>query len=83
MANGDEKLGDEIILQRNTVAVQRSKTLWGGALYERLHLQHCGQQPLQMEIEILFGADFADVFELVGRHARAAASSRQPLLSAA
>jgi glycogen debranching enzyme len=66
VTNGDEKLGDEIILQRNTVAVQRSKTLWGGALYERLHLQHCGQQPLQVEIEILFGTDFADVFELRG-----------------
>jgi glycogen debranching enzyme len=66
VTNGDEKLGDEIILQRNIVAVQRSKTLWGGALYERLHVQHYGQQPLQVEIEILFGADFADVFELRG-----------------
>ena len=61
VTNGDEKLGDEIILQRDIVAVQRSKTLWGSALYERLHVQHYGQQPAGLDEKSFFDTSMIDV----------------------
>lgn len=66
LSNADEMHEGEIILPRDTVSVQRCKTLFGGVLYERLQLHHFGQQPLKLELVILFGADFADIFELRG-----------------
>lgn len=66
LSNADERRDGEVILVRHTVAVCRSKTLWDGSLFERLHLHNYGPQALQLEIELFFSADFADVFELRG-----------------
>jgi glycogen debranching enzyme len=66
LSNADKMHEGEIILPRDTVSVQRCKTLFSGVLYERLQLHHFGQQPLKLELVILFGADFADIFELRG-----------------
>jgi glycogen debranching enzyme len=66
LSNADE-LGDgAVVLQRDMVALRRDKTLLGASLYERLHLQNYGQEPLRLELELLLGADFADIFELRG-----------------
>lgn len=66
LANADERRGDEVVLLRDTVAIQRCKTVLQHTLYERLRLHHYGQTPLQMRLSIFFGADFADLFELRG-----------------
>jgi glycogen debranching enzyme len=66
LSNTDELRNGEVVLFRDTIAVRRSKTLLGAVLYERLHLHNYGQQPLRLELELLFASDFADIFELRG-----------------
>jgi glycogen debranching enzyme len=53
-------------LLRDTVAVRRDKTLLGTTLYERMQLQNYGSAQVHLELELLFGSDFADIFELRG-----------------
>ncbi|HEV8711651.1 MAG TPA: amylo-alpha-1,6-glucosidase [Candidatus Binatia bacterium] len=66
LSNADELRDGEVSLLRDTVAVRRDKTLLGGSLYERVQLQNYGQEQLHLELEVLFGTDFADIFELRG-----------------
>ena len=66
LANADERRGDEITLLRDTLAIQRHKTIFTQALYEQVRLHHHGQTPLQVRVTFLFAADFADIFELRG-----------------
>ncbi len=66
LANADERRGDEIVLLRDTIAIQRSKTLLNHTLYEQLRLHHYGLTPLSLQLLVLFSADFADLFELRG-----------------
>jgi glycogen debranching enzyme len=66
LANADERHGDEVTLLRDTLAIQRCKTVLRHTLYERVRLHHYGQAPLQVRVTIFFGADFADIFELRG-----------------
>jgi len=66
LANADERVGDEVTLQRDTLAIERRKTILAHTLYEQVRLHHYGHVPLQVRLTILFGADFADIFELRG-----------------
>lgn len=66
LSNADETRDREVSLLRDTVAVRRDKTLLCGSLYERVQVQNYGQERLHLELELLFGADFADIFELRG-----------------
>jgi glycogen debranching enzyme len=66
LTNGDQRRDGEIVVQRDTVALHRRKTLIDGVLYEALHLQNYGGAPLSCAISVHLGADFADVFELRG-----------------
>jgi glycogen debranching enzyme len=66
LSNADEHRDGELVLVRDTLAIQRSKALHANALYECLHLQNYGQEPLTLQLSVLFGSDFADVFTLRG-----------------
>ena len=66
LSNADEVRQGEVVLLRDTVAVRRDKTLFAGTLYERIHLLNFGQETLSLELRLLYGADFADIFELRG-----------------
>jgi glycogen debranching enzyme len=66
LSNADELSDGEVTLLRDTLAIRRSKTLLENTLYEALHLHNYGGQALRLELELLFAADFADVFELRG-----------------
>src|SRR5439155_4141849 len=48
------------------VHIARSKYLWEGACYERLHLKNYGLVPFQTSLALHFEADFADIFEVRG-----------------
>jgi glycogen debranching enzyme len=82
LANADERRGDEVVLLRDTIAVQRSKTLLEHTLYEQLRLHHYGLAPLALRLTVLFGADFADLFELRGAARERRGSFGAPLLTA-
>ncbi len=66
LSNADEWENGRIVLVRDTVSLQRSKTLVDGALHEQLRLHNYGPDELQIELGLGFEADFADVFELRG-----------------
>ena len=55
-----------LVLQRDMVHIVRSKFLWQGACYERLGLRNYDAKNPRIDVEILFGADFADIFEVRG-----------------
>ena len=66
LTNPDERRDGEVVVQRDSVAIQRRKALIDGALLETMHLRHYGAVPLSLRLELLFGGDFADMFELRG-----------------
>ncbi len=68
LSNADERREGELTVIRNTVAVRRCKTLSDGTLFEHLQLHNYGSRPLELEVELFFSADFADMFELRGLH---------------
>ena len=55
-------------LQRDMVHILRSKFLWRGGCYERLGLRNFASSDFRIDLEIIFGADFADIFEVRGKH---------------
>src|SRR5262245_4025469 len=66
VSNADERRDGEVVLERDTIAVQRTKTLFEGVLYERLDIRSYAARPLTLDVTMLFGADFADEFEVRG-----------------
>lgn len=66
LSNADERRDGHRVLSRDTIAVQRAKTLLDDALYDCLHFHNYGHDPLRLQLTVLFESDFADVFELRG-----------------
>jgi glycogen debranching enzyme len=66
LTNTDERRGDEVVAQRDTVALERRKVLYDGTLFETLALRNYGVTPFDLHLTLLFAADFADIFELRG-----------------
>lgn len=66
LSNADERRDGDIVLERDTIALRRCKTLLDMTLYESLQLRTYSLEPLQIQLEFVFGADFADIFELRG-----------------
>ncbi|MDQ8698150.1 amylo-alpha-1,6-glucosidase [Hyphomicrobium sp. LHD-15] len=51
---------------RNTIAISRTKFLWNAASYERIALRNYDALERLVSIELLFDADFVDLFEVRG-----------------
>jgi glycogen debranching enzyme len=56
----------ELMLRKGTLHVFRGKTLWEGACHEHIRLAHHGEHAVTVRLELAFGADFADLFEVRG-----------------
>jgi len=78
LTNKDKQHDGEIVLTRDTVAIERRKTLLEHRLYETLRLQNFGPTTLDVLLSFRFGADFADEFELRGT-ARSRPGERAPV----
>ena len=69
LTNADYGAGaDEVA--HNLVHVARAKVLLSGACHERLVVRSFARRPISMQLELLFDADFADIFEVRGMHRR-------------
>ena len=55
-----------MVLERDLLHLSRSRFLWNGACYERLVVRNFDERRRQVRIDIAFGADFADLFEVRG-----------------
>jgi glycogen debranching enzyme len=65
LTNPDLVLGGAMV-EHDLVHLRRTKLLWNGAGHERLAIRSFAHQPLRLELEIAFAADFADLFEVRG-----------------
>ena len=68
LRNADVFDNDELMLPKNTIHVSRAKFLWESDCYERLAVRNYGDRRCRVCIALDYDADFADLFEVRGRH---------------
>jgi glycogen debranching enzyme len=57
----------ELSLPRGVIHLERSRFLWDSRLYERLQLTNYSDHESEVPLQLLFAADFADIFEVQGQ----------------
>jgi glycogen debranching enzyme len=57
LENGKRRIPPQVL------SIRRSRFIYGG-LHERIGIQNCGPDPVDVECELTFGADFLDLFEV-------------------
>jgi glycogen debranching enzyme len=60
----DEK--GKLTLEHDLIHMRRTRFLWNAGFYERLAVRNYDERRQQVRIEMSFGADFADLFEVRG-----------------
>ena len=53
-------------IDHDLIHLRRSRFLWEGVCYERLAVHNYDSLPHRLRLSVLFGADFADLFEIRG-----------------
>ena len=66
LTNPDVHTDGIISLPRDTIAIERTKFLWQAVCYERIGFRNYADSTRHFQIEIGFGADFHDLFEVRG-----------------
>jgi glycogen debranching enzyme len=79
LANPDMNF-HETVVPRETMHIYRSKHLWNGVLYEYIRLKNFNSERIPFALEISFGADFADIFEVRGQSRATRGSLKAPEL---
>jgi glycogen debranching enzyme len=67
LTNADIFEGGHIVLQRDTIHVVRTVYLWHSVAYQRIAVSNHGEDPIFFTLTLLFGNDFADIFEVRGQ----------------
>jgi glycogen debranching enzyme len=67
LTNPDIYYEGQVILPRGTLHIYRSKFLWHGVCYERIHIRNYALSAVDIGLSIGFAADYADVFEVRGQ----------------
>ncbi len=78
LANPDLYDAGKLILEHDLLHVRRSRFLWEGACYERLSVRSYDAAPKHIHLELLFEADFTDLFESRGMHRARHGEQRPP-----
>ncbi len=68
LTNPDLYRGGHLVLPRGSLHIYRSKLIWKGTCYERIHVRNFTRDPLDITLEVEFAADYADIFEVRGQH---------------
>src|SRR5919201_1007165 len=55
-------------IPRQVLSLRRTRFLHRG-LHDRVGIQNCSPEPVSVDVELSFGADFLDIFEVRGYHA--------------
>lgn len=66
LTNPDIVEAERIVLGGDVLHLQRTRFLFEARLFERLSVRNFGVEPLEVELELAFAADFADIFEARG-----------------
>jgi len=67
LVNPDIYRSKILVLSRETLHIRRSIFLWKGACYQHLALQNFDTRAHDVTLTVVFGADFADLFEVRGQ----------------
>jgi glycogen debranching enzyme len=66
LSNPDIYTDDTITLPRGSIAIERTKFLWQAVYYERIGFHSYAESGTRFRIDVGFGADFHDLFEIRG-----------------
>ncbi|HEX2653908.1 MAG TPA: amylo-alpha-1,6-glucosidase [Xanthobacteraceae bacterium] len=66
LTNPDIYGHDRIVIPKDTLHIVRTMFLWRACAYQRLGLHNHGEEPIEFDLTLVFGNDFADVFEVRG-----------------
>ena len=66
LANVDVSEGEDVVVERGTIHLFRSKFLWRGVCYEEFQIDNYGRVPVDIPLYLAIFADFADIFEVRG-----------------
>ena len=66
LTNPDMPLGQHDKLPRDTIFLERTKFIWKAVCYERIKVKNYGAVRRTIRLDILFAADFRDMFEVRG-----------------
>ena len=67
LVNPDIYRSKVLVLSRETLHIRRSIFLWSGVCYQHLALQNFDTRAHDVSLTVVFGADFADLFEVRGQ----------------
>ncbi|MDX3905156.1 MAG: amylo-alpha-1,6-glucosidase [Pigmentiphaga sp.] len=67
-----------LVLEHDLIHIRRSRFLWEATCYERIMLRNFSDAPQRVRLEIAFGADFADLFEVRGSRRKQRGASLPP-----
>jgi glycogen debranching enzyme len=78
LTNPDIHRGDDLVIPRDIIAIERTKLLFQGACYERIGFSNFDGRDRSFRVTIGFEADFHDLFEVRGsrRPARGTSTAR-------
>jgi glycogen debranching enzyme len=65
LTNPDLRSEDDRVIPQHSLNIRRSRVV-DGRLLERIRIRNYNRFPVQVEVELSFGADFADIFEVRG-----------------
>ena len=66
LTTGNITLRDSFDLPENTVHIRREQLLASDVFYDRFTFENFNQAPVEFTVELLFDADFVDVFQVRG-----------------
>jgi glycogen debranching enzyme len=55
-------------IEHDLIHLRRTRFLWNAHCFERLSVQNFDDRPRRIELGIIYAADFADLFEVRGKH---------------
>ena len=66
LTNPDIYFDQKLALPKDTVHIVRTIFLWKSTAYQRLAIQNYGDSSVTLNLALVFGTDFADLFEVRG-----------------
>jgi glycogen debranching enzyme len=77
LTNPDFFAGQRVVMQKDTLHILRTFFLWQATVYQRIGIRNFGDRPVELELQLAFDSDFADLFEVRGmRRARRGVATR-------
>ena len=81
LTNPDIYVGKTLVLEKDMLHVVRTVFLAGATAYQRLGIANHADRTVKIELSIIFGNDFADIFEVRGFERKRRGTSRVEVVS--